>query len=79
MKLIKNLLSDLCEMCRPLIFDIALAIPIVAYTFTWEVVDASATLKHTLKGLAIGIFIDIVWVSIWVIITDFISKRKKIN
>lgn len=77
LKLIKDLLSDICKILRPLIFDLALAIPIVAaneYGLPEEVMGPIA-LVHVIKALAIGVLIDMVWVFIW---TRIASKKKKL-
>lgn len=70
LKLIKDLLSDVREMLRPIIFTIALVIPIVAFNARGleEVTNDLMSLKHTLKALGSGVLTDIIWVSIWAFI-----------
>lgn len=78
-KLIKDLLSDIYEMLRPAIFTLALVFPIVFanWRFSDENKNNLTALCNVLKGIGVGVLVDIIWVFIWVKITDFISKIKK--
>lgn len=79
LKLIKDLLSDVSKMLRPLIFDIALAIPIIAFNVCGleEVTNDLRALKHTLKALGSGVLTDIIWVAIWVFAKSNMQLEQK--